>query len=120
MANGDIAAGAGITLVPPSSTGEGTPGKVQMGYDQMNRILDTIVLEDNKVKAMLTPEGIDAARDLTALGLAFSSPYFGRLVFQIPTLAFPTGEGVRLVDVVVGGGQLQLRGARVVAGLGTG
>jgi hypothetical protein len=90
MTNGDIAGAAGIILVPPSSVGEGTPGKVQMGYDQMNRILDTIVLEDNKIKATLTPEGLDAARDLTEKGLAFSSPYFGRLRFQIPDLAFPT------------------------------
>lgn len=43
MANGDAAAAEGIPLVPSSSPSPGGPGKVRMGYDQMNRILDVIV-----------------------------------------------------------------------------
>lgn len=43
MANGDAAQAEGITLVPSSSPSAGGPGKVRMGYDQMNRILDIIV-----------------------------------------------------------------------------
>lgn len=47
MANGDIAAAAGIPVVPAT-------GKVKMGYDEINRALDLIVTEDNKVKAAVT------------------------------------------------------------------
>jgi hypothetical protein len=48
MANGDIAAAAGIPKVPPTAL-------VKLGYDEINRALDVIVTEDNKVKARVTP-----------------------------------------------------------------
>jgi hypothetical protein len=98
MANGDIAAAKGIPLVSPT-------GLVKNGYDEINRALDVIVLEDNKVKAAIVPvakggtgtDNVGQARinlevptDQTGSHLTFTTPGAGRLSYQGPDFAFPT------------------------------
>jgi hypothetical protein len=125
MANGDIAAAAGIAIVPPTA-------KVKMGYDEINRALDTIVTEDNKIKAAVVPVAkggtgsttAPAAR--TALGVTpqniqaieNSGAYWTkigyngvRLQWDVPGYVFPV-ELANLSDIA-GGSYLPLSGGTV-------
>jgi hypothetical protein len=55
MANGDIAATRGIALVPPT-------GPVKNGYDEINRALDVVVLQDQEREAAMLARVVPIAQ----------------------------------------------------------
>jgi hypothetical protein len=52
LAHGDIAAAEGIAIVPPTAL-------VADGYDEINRTLDTIVIQDNRIRNDVGPTVAD-------------------------------------------------------------
>lgn len=103
MANGDAAAAAGMDVVPST-------GKVKLGYDEINKTRDYIILygipatgvpiskggtgattlAQAKANLGINPAGVGAPENAMGTQLKFTSPQFGRIAWEAPGIANAT------------------------------
>jgi hypothetical protein len=93
MANGDIAAAAGIPIVPPTAL-------VKDGYDQINRALDVVVTQDNIIKGTVHP--------IAKGGTGATTASQAKTNLGLPNVAVSNDGGGNLTLGAIGGNRVHI------------